>query len=200
VHVRFASIASSAEAQVQINDMRLVAQPLLDTVGNLPYAQLGTIHADPRDPLPVANGTASLTTLGADTVDAVLVAADIEADLPLANVEIRTMGPATHPEIPDADAVGGRSAAHLLNVHAAPIPTLTDADRIRAVRAVLDAVEPWREPVTLINFVGRANGDSAVVGSWTAAQHDRLDAIRVQHDPDGLFPYGHHGLSKSREN
>jgi hypothetical protein len=199
VHVRFASIASSAEAQVQINDMRLVAQPLLDTVGNLPYAQLGTIHADPRDPLPVANGTASLTTLDADTVDAVLGAADIEADLPLANVEIRTMGPATHPEIPDADAVGGRSAAHLLNVHAAPIPTLTDADRIHAVRSVLGAVEPWCEPVTLINFVGRANGDNAVVGSWTAAQHDRLDSIRAQHDPDGLFPYGHHGLSQSRE-
>jgi hypothetical protein len=192
-------MASSVEAQVQINDMRLVAQPLLDTVGNLPYAQLGTIHADPRDPLPVTNGTASLTTLDADTVDAVLGAADIEADLPLANVEIRTMGPATRPGAPDADAVGGRSAAHLLNVHAAAIPTLTDADRIRAVRSVLGAVEPWQESVTLINFVGRANGDNAVSGSWTAAQHDRLDSIRAQHDPDSLFPYGHHGLSQSRE-
>ena len=62
-------------------------------------------------------------------------------------------------------------------------------DRIAAVRGVLDAVEPWRAPVTLVNFVGRANGADAVVHSWTAEQHDRLDSIRARHDPDGLFPY-----------
>jgi len=195
VHVRFASMESSGAAQALIDDIRGAAQSVFDTVGDLPYGQLGTIHADPRDPLPVANGTASLTTLNADTVEAVLGAADIEADLPLANVEIRTMGLATHSGTPDADAVGGRSAAHLLNVHAALIPTLTDADRIHAVQAVLGAVEPWREPVTLINFVGRANGDNAVLSSWTAAQHNRLDSIRARHDPDGLFPYARHGTS-----
>jgi hypothetical protein len=192
VHVRFASMESGGATQSQLDDIRSVAPPVLDTVRDLPYEQLGTVHGDPRDPMPVVNGTSSLATLDGDAIDAVLGAADLEADRPLASVEIRTLGPATRPPHADADAVGGRSTPHLLNVYGAPVPTLTDAERIDAVRGVLVAVEPWRAPVTLINFVGRANGADAVVHSWTAEQHDRLDSIRAQHDPGGLFPYARH--------
>lgn len=194
-HVRFASLDPDHAAKAQLADIRDVARPLLDTVGDLPYGQLGTIHGDPRDPMPVVNGTASLATLDAGTVDAVLGAADLEADRPLASVEIRTMGPATRPASPEADAVGGRSTAHLFNVYGAPVPTLTDADVIAAVRGVLGAAQPWQAPVTLINFVGRANGADAVMHSWTAEQHDRLDSIRAQHDPGELFPYARRGVS-----
>ncbi len=194
-HVRFASTESGAVAEALIDQIRGVAQPVLDTVGDLPYGQLGTIHADPRVPMAVVNGTASLDALNVDTVDAVLGATDLGADRPLASVEIRTLGPATRLGPPEGDAVGGRSIPHLLNVYGAPVPTLTDSDRIEAVRCVLGAVEPWRAPVTLVNFVGRANGSDAVLHSWTIEQHDRLDSIRAHHDPDGQFRYGRHGGS-----
>ena len=195
VHVRFASTEAGATARALIDDIRGVARPVLDTVGDLPYGQLGTVHADPRDPMAVVNGTVSLATLDAGTVDAVLGAADLEADRPLASVEIRTLGPATRLGPSAGDAVGGRSTPHLLNVYGAPAPTLTDSDRIDVVRSALGAVEPWRAPVNLINFVGRANGADAVLHSWTTEQHDRLDPIRGRHDPDGLFPYARHGGS-----
>ena len=191
-HVRFASMESGAAARAQIDDMRSVAQPVLDTVEDLPYGRLGTIHADPRDPMPVVSGTVSLTTLDADTVDAVLGAADLEGDRPLASVEIRTLGPATKLGPPATDAVGGRSTAHVFNVYGAPVPTLTDAERITAVQGVLSAVQPWRAPVNLVNFVGRANGADAVLDSWTVEQHDRLDSVHAQHDPDAIFPYARH--------
>ena len=194
-HVRFASLDSGDATRAQLDDIRGVARPLLDTVADLPYGQLGTIHGDPRDPMPVVNGTASLATFNGDTVEAVLGAADLEADRPLASVEIRTLGPATRPGHSEADAVGGRSTAHLLNVYGAPVPTLTDADRIAAVRGVLDVVEQWQAPVNLVNFLGRANDADAVMHSWTAEQHDRLDSIRARHDPDVLFPYARHGTS-----
>ena len=197
VHVRFASLESNVATQALVNDIRGVAQPRLDTVGDLPYGQLGTIHGDPRDPMPVVSGTVSLATLDADTVAAVLGAADIEADRPLASVEIRTLGPSTRLGPSEGDAVGGRSTPHLINVYGAPVPTLTDLDRIDAVRRALGAVEPWRAPVTLVNFVGRANGADAVMNSWTTEQHDRLDSIRARYDPDCLFPYGRHGGSTS---
>ncbi len=195
VHLRFASLDPSNVARAQLSDICSVAQPVLDTVGDLPYGQLGTIHGDPLGPMPVANGTASLASLDLDTVDAVLGAADLETDRPLSSVEIRTLGPATKSAVPGADAVGGRTAAHVCNVYGAPVPTLTDADRIDAVLGVLDAVQPWRAPVNLINFVGRANGAHGIEHSWTPEQHDRLDAIRDQHDPDGVFPYARHGSS-----
>jgi FAD/FMN-containing dehydrogenase len=192
VHVRFASLDSAAAAEAQLADLRDVARPLLDTVGVLPYAQLGSIHGDPTAPMPVANGAAPLSTLAAATVEAVLAAADLAADLPLSSVEIRTLGAATRVSPAEGDAVGGRGTAHLLNVYAAPVPTLPDDHRLAAARTVLDAVEPWRAPVNLVNFVGRANDSDAVVGSWTSEQNDRLDAERARRDPDGVFPFARH--------
>jgi len=194
-YVRFASLDPVAQAETQLADMRGVAKSLLDTVGVLPYGQIGKIHGDPVAPMPVANGAASLASLGADTVAAILAAADLGSDLPLSSVEIRTLGPATKRQPMVPDAVGGRGAAHLINVYAAPNPSLDDEARLDAARAVLDAVAPWRAPVNVVNFVGRANPGDAIEHSWTPEQNDRLDAIRAAHDPDALFPYARHGAS-----
>ncbi len=191
-HVRFACLDSAAAAATQLTDLRDVARPLLDTIGVLPYAGLGSIHGDPTAPMPVANGAAPLSALDTATIDAILSADDLSADLPLSSVEIRTFGAATGRAPADGDTVGGRGTAHLLNVYAAPVPDLTDDQRLAVVRSVLEAVEPWRAPVNLVNFVGRANGSSAVVGSWTSEQNDRLDAERARRDPDGLFPFARH--------
>lgn len=191
-HLRFASLDTVAAAQSQLAEMLDVARPVLDTVDVLPYGRIGTIHGDPTDPMPVVNGTAPLVGLEQDTVDAVLAAA-LDADLPLSSVEIRTLGPATKRVPTTGDAVGGRSAVHLLNVYAAPDPTVSDTDRLTDVRTALGVVAPWRAPVNLVNFVGRANAADAVVGSWTPEQNDRLDSIRGRHDPDRIFPFARHG-------
>lgn len=191
-HVRFASIDAREDAEIALAAIRSVAAPLLDTIDVLPYARLGTIHGDPTAPMPVANGGTTLSELGGDTVAALLSAADITGDRPLSSVEIRTLGPAARRVPQSADAVGGRSAAHLLNVYAAPVPSLSDDDRLAAARSVIDAVERWRAPVNLVNFVGRANSDDAIIHSWTAEQNVQLNAVRAQHDPGGQFPYAGH--------
>jgi hypothetical protein len=33
----------------------------------------------------------------------------------------------------------------------------------------------------------------AVARSWSPEDSDQLDAIRSQHDPAGMFPFGRHG-------
>lgn len=185
-HVRFASLDTLDAAQAQLAPLRAVATPLLDTVGVLPYAQVGSIHADPTAPMPVANGTASLETLEQATVDALLAAGGLDVDLPLSAVEIRTIGGATL-DPPEPDAVGGRSTQHLLNVYAAPVPTLTDEVRLAAARSVLDATGPWHAPTPLVNFVGRANTPDAFAHAWSADQRTRLDEVRAAHDPGGVF-------------
>ena len=176
--------------------MRAVAEPLLNTVGALPYERIGTIAGDPRG-ADAGRQRSGVARLGLEpaTVEAVLAAADLGSDLPLSSVEIRSPGPATRRQPPVPDAVGGRSTAHLLNVYAAPDPSLDDNARLDVVRAVLDAVAPWRAPVNLVNFVGRANGADAIEQSWTPEQNDRLDAIRKTHDPDAFCPYARHGAS-----
>lgn len=185
-HVRFASLDAPDAAQRQLDPLRSVATTLLDTVGVLPCAHVGAIHADPTAPMPVANGTASLATLEQATVDALLAAGGLDTDLPLSAVEIRTLGGATQRESAP-DAVGGRSTAHLLNVYAAPVPSLSDEVRLAAARSVLDAATPWQEPTTLVNFVGRANTADAFENSWSDEQNTRLADVRRAHDPDGMF-------------
>jgi FAD/FMN-containing dehydrogenase len=193
VHVRFATLDDPARGASQLAGIRTAADPLLDTVGVLPYDRLGSIHGDPTAPMPVANGTVSLATLDRDAVAAVLAAAELGSDRPLSSVEIRTLGPATGRGPEPGDAVGGRGTPHLLNVYAAPVPSLTDDARLAAARAVLDAMRPWQAPVSLVNFVGRANAADAIAGSWTPEQNALLDEIRERHDPDGQFPFAGHG-------
>ena len=191
-HLRFASTDAPASAERQLAAIRAVAPPLLDTIGTLPYDRIGAIHGDPVTPMPVANGSATLTTLDADTIAALLAAAGPQTDAPLSSVEIRTLSGAAARQAPVPNAVGGRSAAHLLNVYAAPDPALSDPERLAAVRSVLGSVTQWSAPIQLINFVGRANDTGAVLHSWSPDQNDRLDAIRAQHDPAGMFPFARH--------
>jgi hypothetical protein len=185
-HVRFATLDAFDAAQAQLVPLRGAATPLLDTVGVLPYAQVGSIHADPTAPMPVANGTASLTTFDHATVDAVLASGGLDVDLPLSAVEIRTLGGATLRES-DPDAVGGRPTQHLLNVYAAPVPSLPDEVRLAAVRSVLAATAAHHLPNPLVNFVGRANAPRAFETSWRDDQKTRLDDVRHAHDPASIF-------------
>jgi hypothetical protein len=191
-HLRLASTDAPASAERQLATIRAVAAPLLDTIGTLPYDRIGTIHGDPVAPMPVANGSATLATLDAETIAALLATAGPQTDAPLSSVEIRTLGGAVARQAPVPNAVGGRSAAHLLNVYAAPDPALSDPERLAAVRSVLESVTQWRAPIELINFVGRANDTDAVLRSWSRDQNDQLDTIRAHHDPAGMFPYGRH--------
>lgn len=193
VHLRFVSMDTAADAENQLTTIRGAATPLLDTIGPLPYTKIGTVHGDPTGPMPVANGSKTLAGLGEDTVRALLAAAGPDTEAPLSSVEIRTLGGAVARPAAAPNAVGGRSSAHLLNVYAAPNPALGDADRLAAVRSALASVAPWHAGTQLINFVGRGNDTDDVVGSWAAAQNDRLDAIRRTCDPAGLLPFAAHG-------
>jgi len=189
-HIRVASVDTPASTERQLAAIRAVAPPLLDTISTLPYDRIGTIHGDPVAPMAVANGSATLATLDADTVAALLAAAGPQTDAPLSSVEIRTLGGAAARQAAVPNAVGGRSTPHLLNVYAAPDPTLSDGERLAAVRSALGSVTNWRAPTELINFVGRANQADAQLHSWSPDQSNRLDAIRSRHDPADMFPFG----------
>lgn len=186
-HVRFASLDSADAAQAQLAPLRAAATPVVDTVGTMPYATVGSIHSDPTAPMPVTSGTASLATVDDATLAAILAAGGLDVDTPLSAVEIRTLGGATLSAGAEPDAVGGRGTQHLLNVYAAPVPSLPDDARLSAVRSVLDATAGTHLPTPLVNFVGRANTPEAFNASWSEDQRRRLDDVRRAHDPGGLL-------------
>ena len=171
-----------------------MAPPSLDTTGMLRYDRIGTIHGDPVTPMPVANGSGHTGRPGYRYRRGLARHRRPADRCPIVpSVEIRTLGRAAARQAPVPNAVGGRSAAHLLNVYAAPDPALSDIERLAAVRAVSWTLfAQWSGPIELINFVGRANGADAVLRSWSPDQNNRLDAIRGRRDPAGMLPFGRH--------
>jgi hypothetical protein len=162
--------------------MRAVAEPIMDTVTDLPYPAIDAVHMDPTDPMPSWDRGCSLASLTAETVDTVLEHA---ADSPLAMIEIRLLGGAIarRPEVPNA--VSGRDAAFAVftvGVLAGPQPQLVPA----ASAALVEALRPWAAAEGLVNFLGQAS--PARVGAlWSAADRARLLAIAAAVDPERTF-------------
>lgn len=193
VHVRAAVVGQTAQdAAALVAPARAFATPVLDTFGELPYAALGSIHADPVDPMPVVEGGVLLRTFDHAAADALLAAAGPQVDTPLAAVEVRLLGGAVAaaPAVPNA--VGGRDAAYSLHVVGAPVPELLDTVLPSVVGGVLRSVEPWSTGRVQANFHGNANRPGSLSSAWPDAVRARLRAVRFQYDPRGRFRYDGH--------
>lgn len=190
VHVRVAVPLDAGEspdlAAGLVAPIRKVAEPILDTLGVLPAAALGAVHADPDQPMPVLEAGALLRAFDADAARAVLAAAGPETGAPLAVVEVRLLGGrlAEPPIVPDA--VVGRDAAYGLFVVGAPVPELFGEAIPAAVGTLARALAPWASGTFQPNFVGALNQPGALAASWPAEVRDRLAHVTATYDPAGV--------------
>jgi hypothetical protein len=158
VHVRVAHLGKPEEGARLVAPIRELGPAIIDTVAEMPYAEVGTIHADPPVPLPVYEGAARLTGLPEAAVEAILRAAGPGTRCPLAMAEVRPLGRALSraPEVPNA--VSGRNAA--FQVFAAGVGDATQAPLMYAgIDEVLRGLKPWTIPEGTLNFLFRVNHD-----------------------------------------
>jgi len=169
-----------------VDALRAVAPPLLDTVGDLPYARIGEIHADPEDPMPFVERGGQLRELTADAVDAFLAA--VPPGSPVAMAEIRLLGGAVARPAAVPNAVAGRDAACTLFVGSLGAP-LGPPDAAAHVQAVHDALRPWATGGSLLNFAGPRDAVSAQLmrTSFGPGTYERLVAMRRRLDPLGVL-------------
>ncbi|MFF5078010.1 FAD-binding oxidoreductase [Actinoplanes sp. NPDC000266] len=137
VAVRFAWTGSVDEGAEVLAPLRAAATPLIDTVQTIPYAAIGSIHADPADPMPVHEATDLLRELPAEAADALLAVAGPSSGSPQVIVELRHLGGALAAEPEHPSAVCHRDAAFTLitiGVLAPPIAGAVPAhgDQVRA--------------------------------------------------------------------
>lgn len=185
VHVRVAAVAEADEAESLVAPMRTAATPIVDTVTEMPFAAIGSVHADPEGPLPAIEGGALLRDFDADAARALLSVAGPGVDAPFAVIEIRRLGGAL--ARPAADAVSGRDAAYGLLVVGAPVPELFETVVPAATRETVMAMAPWASGGFQPNFIGSLNAPWAWDRAWPDEVRARLAAVYRDYDPAGVF-------------
>jgi hypothetical protein len=198
-HLRIAYVGGdnaddrAASAEELLAPLRAaVGKPLLGGLGELPYADIGTIHNDPTTPSAQPTGGILLERFEPETVDAILAVGGPDVDTPVVAIEVRHLGGALT-GAPPRDAVSGREASACLWVVGAPLPPDFEAAQLSAadagVRAVIDAVGPWSTGGAQINFCGSANTAGEAARAWPTEVADRLADVRRYYDASTIFPF-----------
>lgn len=191
VHVRIAYLGSAADGERLVAPLREVAPALIDTVRELPYTEVASIHQDPTDPGQFRDRSGLLRTLEAATVDALLDRVGPDADNPVPVVELRHLGGALGRPPQHANAVGFREAKFSLFTTARAGPEEAAAAG-ELQRSLLDALAPWRLGGPFVSFMGVDQaGAEDVRAAYEPDTFQRLRVLKAAHDPDNLFRINH---------
>ncbi|GAA4677110.1 FAD-binding oxidoreductase [Gordonia humi] len=188
VAVRYAALTTPERAEAVLAPIRAAADPILDTVGTMPYAAIGAVHADPVDPMPVVEGGVLLRDLSDGVVDEILRHAGPDVRTGLAVVEIRLLGGrfAQAPRVDSAvchrDAVAHLYAVGVLAPEAADIAA-------GQVSALVASMADYSDGRRLPNF--SASSDQAVIAAcYDEETRSWLSALAVRFDRRGVLRAG----------
>ena len=181
VAVRYLWTGDADSGEAQLSGLRSAAPAVLDGIGEMPYAAVDAVHADPVDPMPVHEATAVLSSFTAETAQALLAATGPESGSPQVIVEVRQLGGALATGTVADDAFCHRDAAYnLLTVGIAGQPGVADH-----ASDVVKAVDPWATGGALPNF-----GSAAPAVAYDAATLTRLRSVVRTYDPAGVLALG----------
>ncbi|TDK27968.1 FAD-binding oxidoreductase [Arthrobacter crusticola] len=188
LHLRVAYVGAASEGQRLLAPLRGVAPALIDAVSDMAAADIGSIHNDPDDPIPLWDGNVQrlLTHADAGFAAALLGAVGPDVDVPVVAAEVRHLGGATRRDVPEGSAVGGRSSDYSLLLAGLPDPSLFESVLPQAMEGITSRLAPWLSDTTLINFQAKP-ADEAAVSSWPADIRARLAEVGAAYDPRGIF-------------
>ncbi|WP_211191978.1 FAD-binding oxidoreductase [Actinoplanes sp. TBRC 11911] len=196
LHLRIAYLGSADEGAALVEPLRAAAPAFLDTVAEMPYANVASIHNDPTEPGVAVDRTALLRELSPQALDTLLSLAgpDTPPENHLMMTEVRLLGGALSrpPALPNA--VGNRGDAEFcLFIASIPAPVEGDIERIRAVEErFLDRMAPWGTGGMYANFMSTEDTSAASVRmAYDAVAYERLVGIKKTYDPSNMFRINH---------
>ena len=188
VYVRVAYLGPADEGERLIEPLRKVGPAIVDTVAEVPYAEM--VHAMPAEPpfpVPAYDSSVWLRELTGEAVDAIVANVGPDSGSPLINVELRHLGGALSRTPEPPNAVAGRTAAfHLFSVGVGGPDAATalyeSEDKLE------NSVEPWAASESAPNYfsVRDARADR-IRGAYDPAAYERLTAIKRVWDPENMF-------------
>jgi FAD/FMN-containing dehydrogenase len=192
VHVRIAYAGPATEGADLVRPLRAAGPVLVDTVTEMPYAGVSSIHHEPTEPGPHHNRSALLDRLEPATIATLLAVAGPDSGCPLPLVELRHLGGAFARTPRHPNAVGHRGAAFSLLTAATAEPG--ELDLVQSTqRELIQAMTPWRRGAgPCLSFMGSDEaGPRDVRSSYEDDAFRRLREVKAAYDPDNLFRVNH---------
>jgi FAD/FMN-containing dehydrogenase len=189
VAVRIAYNGPIADGERILAPLRAIAPSVLDTVRDMPYADVATIHSEPVDPVPYYERGIMLREFPAQAQDKLieLIGPDSETDLVIA--ELRALGGAWDREPAVSNAVATRGLPYsLLGVAAGP--RSQEQQLKRSVADLLDGMRPWEgDRRNVNNLAPDEAADAAAI--YGPERYQRLASIKKTYDPANMFRLNH---------
>ncbi|HEX8866285.1 MAG TPA: BBE domain-containing protein, partial [Lentzea sp.] len=190
LHLRFACTGSTSEGERLVRPFRSLG-PITDTVAEMPYSAVGTIHAEPTTPVPFHARNTMLESLDTAAVAELLRHAGPSAGAPYL-VELRHTGGALNRPGVVPSALGRRDGQYVLYAGAAASPSEVPALRAEFAR-LFGAMTPWSTGGVCVNFLSGPDITAAELATgYLPGDFDRLAAVKRAVDPCNLFRT-HHG-------
>jgi FAD/FMN-containing dehydrogenase len=189
VSVRIAYNGTTADGERMLEPLRAVAPAVLDTVRDMLYTEVASIHDEPTDPVPYYERGIMLREFPAQAQDKLIELVGPDAETALLIAELRALGGAwdREPAVPNAVATRGLPYS-LLGVSAGP---LSEEQQLKkSVAELLDGMKPWQGDRRYVNNLAPDEAaDAAAI--YGPERYERLASIKKTYDPTNMFRLNH---------
>jgi FAD/FMN-containing dehydrogenase len=189
VALRIAYTGTAGDGERMILPLREAAPTILDTVAEMPYALVASIHNEPTEPLPYYERSIMLREFPAEAQDKLVELVGPDSDTTMWIAELRALGGAwdREPEVPNAVATRGLPYV-LLGVEVGP---LSAEQRLKeSIAALLDGMAPWQGDRRLVNNLAPEEANDAVA-VYGPERYERLAGVKKTYDPTNMFRLNH---------
>jgi hypothetical protein len=189
VAVRIAYDGAIADGERMVEPLRAIAPVVADTVTDMPYTAVASIHNEPTEPVPYYERGIMLREFPAQAQEKLIELVGPDAETALVMAELRALGGAWDREPVAPNAVATRGLPYsLLGVSAGPLSQ--EPQLKRTVADLLDGMKPWQGDRRYVNNLAPDEaGDAAAI--YGPERYARLASIKKIYDPDNMFRLNH---------
>ena len=181
-----AYLGGEAEGAALIAPLRELG-PDIDTFGMVPPPALSFLHMDPPEPVPAFSGHRLYDELSPQAIDELVAVAGPGSGSPLISVELRHTG--------GAMARGGDDHGALATMDGSlcmfAVGMAIDENVTKALAEQIERVEGALRPHEAGTFLNFAEQRIDVADAFPDSTYPRLQKVRAELDPDGLFRANH---------
>lgn len=185
-HIRILHSGPPDEATALVQELRNAAPPAQDTIMEMPYGEVGTLHHEPAGPVRFEASNTLLSRLDGEAVDTLLAHAGPAGTGPYL-VELRHLGGRLSSTEDRQGAIGRRDGQFVLYAGTA----LEGLDRTVAAEAqdrLHQAMAPWGTGGVCPSFLsGPGVGTDRYRAGFDPDTFDRLQRIKAAVDPANMF-------------